>query len=145
MQSTDVNYKAINDVYKNAHIALLSISDLLPSVTDADLKTELQAQYEGYEKIVGEISSYMAENGMQPQNIGTVQKVMMRGSIKMKTVIDDSRNNIAEMMIKGTVNGITELAAMQNERQNFQEKTADFIDRLLSLEEKYEQNLKKFL
>ena len=145
MQSTDVNYKAINDVYKNAHIALLSISDLLPSVTDADLKAELQAQYEGYEKIVGEISSYMAENGMQPQNIGTVQKVMMRGSIKMKTVIDDSRNNIAEMMIKGAVNGITELAAMQNERQNFQEKTADFIDRLLSLEEKYEQNLKKFL
>lgn len=145
MQSTDVNYKAINDVYKNAHIALLSISDLLPSVTDADLKAELQAQYEGYEKIVGEISSYMAENGMQPHNIGTVQKVMMRGSIKMKTVIDDSRNNIAEMMIKGTVNGITELAAMQNERQNFQEKTADFIDRLLSLEEKYEQNLKKFL
>ena len=145
MQSTDVNYKAINDVYKNAHIALLSISDLLPSVTDADLKAELQAQYEGYEKIVGEISSYMAENGMQPQDIGTVQKVMMRGSIKMKTVIDDSRNNIAEMMIKGTVNGITELAAMQNERQNFQEKTADFIDRLLSLEEKYEQNLKKFL
>lgn len=145
MQSTDVNYKAINDVYKNAHIALLSISDLLPSVTDADLKAELQAQYEGYEKIVGEISSYMAENGMQPQNIGTVQKVMMRGSIKMKTVIDDSRNNIAEMMIKGTVNGITELAAMQNERQNLQEKTADFIDRLLSLEEKYEQNLKKFL
>ena len=145
MQSTDVNYKAINDVYKNAHIALLSISELLPSVTDADLKAELQAQYEGYEKIVGEISSYMAENGMQPQNIGAVQKVMMRGSIKMKTVIDDSRNTIAEMMIKGTVNGITELAAMQNERQNFQEKTADFIDRLLSLEEKYEQNLKKFL
>ena len=101
MQSTDVNYKAINDVYKNAHIALLSISDLLPSVTDADLKAELQAQYEGYEKIVGEISSYMAENGMQPQNIGTVQKVMMRGSIKMKTVIDDSRNNIAEIFRGG--------------------------------------------
>lgn len=145
MQNNDINYKAINDVYKNAQIALLSISDLLPYVNDAQLKNELQAEYEGYEKLVGEITSYMAENGMQPQDINSIKKIMMRGSIKMKTVIDDSRNNIAEMMIKGTVNGITELAAMRNERQNFYEKIADFIDRLLSLEEKYQENLKQFL
>jgi hypothetical protein len=42
----EYNVKAINDAYKNAHIALQSISDLLPEVEDKQLKKELQDEYE---------------------------------------------------------------------------------------------------
>ena len=59
MKLNDYNVKAINDVYKNAHIALQSISDILSSVDDEELKRELKEQYEGYERIIGKISSYM--------------------------------------------------------------------------------------
>ena len=70
---------------------------------------------------------------------------MMTASVKMKTLIDDSRNNIADMMIKGTVMGVNELTAMKNEEKNFDEKVAAFIDKLLALEEGYHERLKKFL
>ena len=63
----------------------------------------------------------------------------------MKTLIDDSRNKIADMMIKGTVMGINELKAMDNEKENLDESIADFIARLLKLEEGYEEKLKEFL
>ena len=69
----------------------------------------------------------------------------MAASVKMKTLIDDSRNNIADMMIKGTVMGVNELTAMKNEEKNFDEKVAAFIDKLLALEEDYHERLKKFL
>ena len=145
MEASNFNGKAINDVYKNAHLALQSISDLLPSVEDDELKKELREQYEGYEKIIGEISTYMAEKGVEPKDVNFFKKAMMYGSIKMKTVMNNSRNQIADMMIKGTVMGISELTAMKNENTNLDQDVLNFVEKLLALEEEYEQRLKKFL
>ena len=145
MSINDYNVKAINDVYKNAHIALQSISDILPSVQDENLVTELKEQYEGYENVIGKISSYMAKEGLEPKDINPIKKAMLWTSIKMKTMFNDSTNQIAEMMINGTVMGINELTAMKNENQNLDEKILELLDKLLSLEEEYEQRLKKFL
>ena len=145
MENTDYNVKAINDVYKNAHIALQSISDLLPEVVDDDIKAELQEEYDGYEKIIGDISTYMAEKGIEPKDVSPFKKAMLWSSIKMKTMFNNSRNQVAEMMINGTVMGINELTAMKNEGQNLEPKILDLLNKLLSLEEEYEQKLKKFL
>ena len=141
----DYNQKAINDVYKNAHIALQSISDLLPAVVDDDIKTELKEQYEGYEKLIGEISSVMAENGVTPKDVNPFKKAMLWSSIKMKTMMNNSRNQVAEMMINGTVMGINELTAMKNEGQNLDDGVLNLLQKLLSLEEEYEQKLKTYL
>ena len=86
MEENNFNTKAITDVYKNAHIALQSISDLLPEVEDKDVKKELQEEYEGYEKIIGEISSYMAQNKIERKDINPLKNAAMWGSIKMKTM-----------------------------------------------------------
>ena len=145
MENHDYNVKALNDTYKNAHIALQSISDLLPEVEDDDIKKELQEEYEGYEKIIGKISSFMAENDIEPKDINAFKKAMMWGSIKMKTLFNSSRNQVAEMMINGTVMGINELTAMKNEGQNLEPEILELLENLLSIEEEYEQRLKKFL
>ncbi len=145
MQQNNYNEKAINDIYKNAHIALQSISDLLPNVDDNALKTELRDQYEGYERVIGKISSFMAENDIKPQDINPLKKAMLWGSIKMKTIINNSRNQVAEMMINGTVMGINELTAMKNESSNLSDGVKDLLRELLSLEEEYNERLKKFL
>ena len=145
MALNDYNIKAINDVYKNAHIALQSISDLLPSVDGDEIKDELKEQYEGYEKAIGEISTFMAEQGLEPKDINPFKKAMMWSGIKMNTMFDNSRTHIAEIMIKGTVMGITELAAMKNESDNLDDNVLKYLDDLLTLEEEYEQRLKKFL
>lgn len=145
MEAREYNEKAINDAYKNAHIALQSISNLMPEVEDEDIKIELQNEYEGYEKIIGEISSLMAEKGIEPKDINPLKKAMLWSSIKMKTMVNNSRNQAAEMMINGTVMGINELAAMVNEKSNLDPEIEQKIKDLLALEEKYEQKLKTFL
>jgi len=145
MELNDYNKKAITDVYKNAHIALQSISDLIPEVDDEDIKTELKEQYEGYEKLIGEISSFMAESGIEPKDVNPFKKAMLWSSIKMKTLFDNSRNQVAEMMINGTVMGINELTAMKNECENLDEGVCEFVKKLLSLEEDYSERLKKYL
>ena len=74
-----------------------------------------------------------------------MKKAMLWSSIKMKTAFNNSRNQIAEMMINGTVMGINELSAMKNESSNLDGKVKDFVLELLQLEENYNENFKKFL
>ena len=145
MKLTDYEIKAITDVYKNAHIALQSISNVLPATKDDELIKELKEEYDGYEKIIGKISSFMVENGIERKDINPLKKAMLWSSIKMKTIMDSSRNQIAEMMINGTVMGINELTAMANEKETLNDEINALISELLSLEEDYEQRLKKFL
>ena len=145
MNYQNIDEEVLTSVYKNAHIALQSISDLLPSVEDDDIKAELQEEYEGYEKVIGNISTFMAENGIEPKDVNPFKKAMLWSSIKMKTMINNSRNQVAEMMINGTVMGINELTAMKNEGENLNEDVYSFVEELLKLEEEYEQRLKKFL
>ncbi len=145
MEKNEYNVKAITDVYKNAHIALQSISDLLPAVEDEDIRNELKEQYEGYEKIIGEISTFMVENQIERKDVNPFKKAMLWSSIKMKTLINSSRNQVAEMMINGTVMGVNELTAMKNEGSNLDEEILALLDKLLKLEEDYQERLKKYL
>lgn len=145
MTNRKYNEKAINDVYKNAHIALQSLSDLIPSVKDKELKKELKEEYEGYQKIIKDVSAFMEENKMEPKDIGFFQKAFMWCSIKTKVMMNNAKNHVAEMMIKGTVMGITELTAMKNESKNLDEGVKTHVLKLLKLEEDYQQKLKAFL
>ena len=145
MKLNDYNVRAINDVYKNAHIALQSISNPLPTVKDGALSSELREEYEGYERIIGNVSSFMKENKITPKDISVMQKAMMWTSIKMKTMVDDSKNKASEMMLKGTEMGINELTAMKNEKVNLTPEVFEHVNQLLNLEESYRKRLMKFL
>ena len=87
----------------------------------------------------------MAENDIEPKDVNPMKKAMLWTSIKMKTLVDNSRNQLADMMVKGTSMGINELTAMKNEGNNLDPGVLEILEELLSLEEEYEQRLKKYL
>ena len=75
-----------------------------------------------------------------------MKKMMMWSAIKMNTVFDGSTSHIAEIMIKGTVMGITELTKILNDSHCVSdEKLKDYAKKLISLQEEYVENFKKFL
>ncbi len=146
MEDKNINNDVLNKIYRNAHIALQSISNLIPEVEESPIKKELHEEYEGYEKIIGEISKEMSENGLEPKDINPLKKTMMWSSIKMKTITDNSQNNAADMMVQGSVMGIIELYTILSHYGNsLSENTRELVQKLLDLEEEYERKLKTFL
>ena len=146
MENRNTDKEALVSLYKNAHIALQSISDIIKEVSDENMKRELSDQYDGYEKYIGKLSSYMKETSTEVQDINPFKKAMLFASVKMNTAMDDSASRVAELMIKGTVMGITELHELLNGSGNeISEKVLNFAKELTELEESYEQRLKKFL
>ena len=141
-----MNEEILNQVYKNAHVALQSISNVLPETENTAMKDELMREYDGYEKIIGEISEYMAKKNYQPKDINPMKKAMLFTSIKMNALGDDSKSHIAEMMVKGTVMGICELRRLISEHKfSVDAEVTEFAKKLLSLEEGYEETLKSML
>lgn len=71
---------------------------------------------------------------------------MMWSSIKMSTMTDNSRAHIAEMMVQGTVMGITALKSTLGEVS--EEGDAEILSlakELLSAEESFEQKWKSLI
>ncbi len=140
------NSEFIDEVYRNASVALLSIKNVIDSVDNNGLRTEMRQEYEGYDNFIRELSSYMRDKGYAIKDVSKPKKMMMWSAIKMNTAFDDSKSHISEIMIKGTVMGITELTKILNDSSCVtDQKALEFAKRLLALEEEYEQSLKKFL
>ena len=144
MENEKINAHALNEMFQNAHIAMQSISNLSPEVKDNDVKEELLTEYDQYEKFIGELSAYMADNGLKPEDIGVMKKAMLWGSIKMKTLTGADKSKVADMMIKGATMGITELTSLKNDG-NMSEETSSLLDKLLEIEESSIKRLKEFL
>lgn len=145
MSQKDTNLDTINEIYKNASVALLSISNVLLETENKGLKIELQEEYDGYEKLLGEITAYMTEKGYDAKELGVMKKMFMSSGIKMNTALDNTEGHIAQIMVKGTVMGITELCRLLNNTECTDPKVIELGERLKQLEENYEERLKKFL
>ena len=139
--------EALSEIYRNAQLALTSIADILPEIgEDEQIKTELHAQHEEYEKISAKASVLARDMGLELKEPNPMKKAMMWGSIKMSTMKDNSRAHIAEMMVQGTVMGITALRATQGElNERSDEKIVDLLREMIEMEETFEKRWKQYL
>lgn len=146
MEDKKINEETLNKIYRNAQIALQSISNVSEECENSELSAELKEEYEGYEKMSGEISTALAELKLQPKDINAVKKTMLWSAVKMKTLTDNSCNHLADMMLQGTIMGITELYTILGENgEKLSDNTLSLVKKLLELEEGYEAKLKELL
>ena len=95
---------------------------------------------------MSELSHYMRDLKIERKDIGAMKKAMMWSAIKMNTAVDTSDTHVADMMLKGTLNGITDITTMLNGTdRDIPEDVAKYAKELLSVEEENEKRLKKFL
>ena len=138
--------EALSEIYRNTNLAMQSIEDILPEVDHEGMSKELRSQHEGYSQIGSKAAKIAKDKGVELKEPGLFKKAMMWGSIKMSAMMDGSKNHIAEMMIRGTVMGITSLRTTQTDLPiNPDPEVEKLLSELIDLEENYEQRLKEFL
>ncbi len=138
--------EALSEIYRNAQLALESISDILPAVDDEELRTELLSQHEQYEHFSAKAQMLAKNLGTELKEPGAFKKMMMWGSIKMSTLTDNSRAHIADMMIQGTVMGITALRTTASELPiDGNDEILALLDEMIKTEEGFEKKWKEYL
>lgn len=138
--------EALAEIYRNAQFALQSIANILPQVEDGDTRDLLHAQHEEYEHFSAKAAMLAKDRGIEVKEPNPFKKAMMWGSIKMNTLTDNSRSHIADMMVQGTVMGVTSLRTTANELcEDGDEEIADLLKEMITAEEKFEKEWKSFL
>lgn len=134
------------EIYRNAQLALTSISDILPQVDDEEVKQELLSQHEEYEKFSAKAAKLAKDKGIELKEPNPLKKAMMWGSIKMNTLTDNSRAHIADMMVQGTVMGVTSLRTSASEAFiDASDEVMALLDEMIQAEEQFEKKWKEYL
>lgn len=146
MESIKNDSEVLAEIYRNAQLGITSIVDLLPEVDDEEMKEELTRQHEEYEKICSEAAQIAAALQLELKEPSPIKKAMMWSAIKMNAASDNSRANIAQMMIKGTVQGITSLKTSQSEgEKTLNGEIKSLLSKAIDTEEGFEKRLKSYL
>lgn len=146
MEQKKNDSEILAEIYRNAQIALTSISDIMPEVEDGGIREEIMREHEEYEKVCSEAAHLALKYNVELKEPNPVKKAMMWSAIKMGAANDNSSQNLAQMLIRGTVNGITSLkTTMTDGGKNIDPEVKKLLSSLISLEEGFEKKLKKFL
>ncbi len=147
MEEIKKSEEVLAEVHRNCQLAIQSITDILPEADDTDVREELLKQHEEYERISSKAAILARDKSIELKNPGPIKKAMMWTSIKMNTMKDDSRSHIAEMMVQGTVMGIT---ALKTSLGQMSDEGADrdiqaLAEELLHTEENFEKSWKSLI
>lgn len=146
MQKTKTDGEIIAEIYRNARLALTSIADILPETDDEEMRQEILSEHEEYERICAEAALLAKKRGAEVKEPSPVKRAMMWSAIKLNTAGDGSRSNIAQMMVRGTVTGITSLQTTLTENRHAIGGDAEaLLRRLIDAEERFEERLKNFI
>ena len=138
--------EVLAEAYRNTQLAIQSISDLLPQVDDIPTREELIRQHEEYEQFSAKTTMLAKDKGIELKEPNPFKKAMMWGSIKMSTMTDNSPSHIAEMMVQGTVMGITALKKSLGELSpEAHEDIRKLAEAFLEMEERFEKIWKERL
>ena len=138
--------EALAEIYRNAQLALQSISNILPAVEDEKIKEELSRQHEAYEHFSAKASILARDAGLELKEPNPMKKMRMWGSIKMSTMTDNSPSHIAEMMVQGTVMGITALKSSAGDLPADGNKDVlALLEEMIKAEEEFEKIWKGYL
>ncbi len=145
--SKEITKSFLDQLYKNVKIGADSIIDLLPKVKDEDIRAELTAELEQYEKFAKEVTDILFKLGETPKEESFMTKAMTKMGISLNTMADTSKSHIADIMIQGATMGVTDTTKLVREHENTScsEDALSLARRTIKYEEESIEKLKKFL
>ena len=146
MERNKKSEEVLAEIYRNAQLAITSIVDITPQVDDEELRAELAAQHEAYENFSARAAIIAKDRNIELKEPNPFKKAMMWGSIKMSSMSNNSRSHIADMMVQGTVMGITALRASAGDIEpDGTDEIYALLDEMIKAEEQFEKKWKDYL
>ena len=132
-------------IYQNANVGMQSIHDILPKVENEDLAIELRKQYEEYENISSQLKAFAKNNNFELKENNFFEKARMWVSINMSTLTDNTTRHITELLLIGSVMGLTTCYKDKYDHKNVNPQLDKILENLEQLQESNFNRLKTFL
>ena len=137
--------RVLNSIYRGAKTGSQAISDLLPQVEESRLRADLTTQKGEYETIGADAANRMCALGGRPEEVPALKKAGMKLGVAMNTAMDVSSSHLAELMIRGSTMGVTNMTKVLNAYTPADRAISGLGNRLITAEQQNIDRLKVYL
>ncbi|MBR5578545.1 MAG: hypothetical protein IKW28_06070 [Lachnospiraceae bacterium] len=135
----------LKNVQKNIEMAMKAIETVEPKVQEKNLALLLADTNKRYALLHNKVVSKMVEEKIQPEKSSTMENMMLVGGITGNTLLNTSTGHLAELMIKGSNMGITDLNKTLNHHGEASKEAKEIVEELLEMEKYNLEEYKKYL
>ena len=134
----------LNHIRQTTEMGVDGIDSVIP-YADGTFRQALEQQRTEYNKIHSSADQLLRKHGGRPEDVSAFAKWSSELSSGVKTMMDSSQSNIADMMIRGNTMGVTK--GMQTMRECNVSDTAvtSLANKLIATEQANINQMKKFL
>lgn len=141
----NVDLDLLEKTYQNASIGITAIEAVLNKASDQEFNNALYKQLRDYQELKEKSGIQLQHNGAAAKDNSIYEKAMMKGNVKMNTLINSSESHIAQMVIQGSTMGITQMTRLLNNSKNADGVSTDIAKEFIKKEEDNIEVMKKFL
>lgn len=133
------------EIQKNTEMAIKAIDTISDKVYDDALAMQLSRQSLKYSEIHNAASKQLVAGKAEYYRSGVLADAMLKTGIHYNTMLNTSTGHIAELLIKGSTNGIIEMEKTLKHNERAGEKPVALAKQLIEFEEKNVARLKQYL
>ena len=141
----NVDLDLLEKTYQNASIGITAIEEVIDKAANKDLTRDLKNQLMDYQDIANKARDQLLMNGAQVKDKSLYDKAMMKGNIKMNNWMDPSDSHIAEMVLKGSTMGVTQMTKLLHDKVNADGVSTQIAQEFLKKEESNIETMKAYL
>ena len=147
----EANVEMLNYISQNAEMGVTSITKLLDVCEGKDQCTSefrklMESQLNDYRDIYKTSEKLLNERDKEPKGIGAFREASTYCMINMKTMMNKTPGHISEMLMQGSVMGISQITKKLDEYKDFVDKDVYSLgEKLLKVEDRNLADCRKFL
>lgn len=133
------------EIQRNTEMAMKAIDTIADKIEDKNLAIAVSEQSLQYSKLHNEAVKQLIDARIQPYQGSYFADAMLKTGIHYNTMLNVSTSHIAELMIKGSNNGILEMEKVLKSNEAADKKATSLAQQLIASEENHVKQLKQYL
>ena len=141
----NVDLDLLEKTYQNAAIGITAIEAVINKVSSKEMHQQLHRQLQNYQELADKSKQQLLQNGAKVKDNSYFEKAMMKGNVKMNTMINCSDSHIAQMVIQGSTMGVTQMTRLLHENAKADGASVRIAKDFVQREEKNIEVMKNYL
>ena len=132
-------------VQKNSQMAVKMIDAIFGKTCDDIMRYELRKEKRKYTDINNRAEECILQNKAEEYHGSALEDILVKSTINVNTILNCSSSKLAELMIQGRNQGITNMWRTMNHHEAATKTSLEIAKELMDLEEQCIKQLKHYL
>ena len=141
----NVDLDLLEKTYQNASVGITAIEAVLSKVKNQNFSNDLHRQLRDYQEIADKSKRQLQMNGVRAKDVSIYNKAIMKGNVKMNLLMNSSDSHIAQMVIKGSTMGVTQMTKLLHSKKKADGASAQIAEEFVKKEESNIEVMKNYL